>query len=150
MGVSHSRPSRGARADRGPHTERSEVLRINLLPADEINRTFSPIGKRALNAQRLEVYREAAAVLNPDRPGGIVTPDEGETMREVKMRFHRAAREAGRNIRFARRPNEDGGLFFRLQTPEETARLRQRGRDMAKARRRQDVPVAGYSRIVTG
>ena len=87
-------------------------------------------------------YREAVSQLGHETPGGIVELEENENPRLVMMRLHRAARDAGHYLRFQRHGREQRELRFRLQTPEETRRLKERGALLAQARqaRRQPEP----------
>jgi hypothetical protein len=50
------------------------------------------------------------------------------------VRMHRAAHEKGLNLRFQRSRPDAQELKFRLQTADETARLKERGASLAQAR----------------
>lgn len=111
------------------------MAKIQLLTAEEINRSFAPVSRRALREEEMEPYREAMDQLGPESPGGVVELELDENPRIVMMRLHRAARDAGLNIRFQRHgKSQREELRFRLQTPEETERLKERGRNLAAAR----------------
>lgn len=111
--------------------------KVHILSAPEVSEVFEPVSRKQLTERALEPYREAMKQLDGDHPGGLVTLEEGETVREVALRVHRAAKERGLSIRFKRsRPNADE-LIFRLQTPGEIGRLKERGRALAEARREQ-------------
>ena len=107
---------------------------IKLQSAEEINRLFAPIGKRALREETMGPYRAAASQLSSETPGGIIELEENENPRLVMMRMHRAARDAGYYLRFQRHGKDQRELRFRLQTPEETNRLQERGALLAQAR----------------
>ena len=95
-----------------------------------------------MREEEMRPYREAVSQLGNDKTGGIIELDEGENPRLVMMRMHRAARDAGHYLRFQRRGGDQRELRFRLQTPEETTRLKERGASLAQARqaRRQPEP----------
>ncbi len=82
----------------------------------------------------MQPYRAAVAQLGNGNTGGVVELEEGENSRQVQMRLHRAARDAGFNIRFQRQSKNPTELKFRLQTDEENARLKERGRKLAQSR----------------
>ncbi|HEX2171681.1 MAG TPA: hypothetical protein VHL09_04495 [Dehalococcoidia bacterium] len=108
---------------------------IRLLNKDEIERLFAPMSKRALREQEMMPYREAVSQLSSANPGGIIELELDENPRIVMMRLHRAARDLNKNIRFQRHGRDQRELRFRLQSPEETERLKDRGRKLAQARR---------------
>ena len=107
---------------------------IKLHSADEVNRLFAPPGKRAVREEEMRPYREAASQLSLERPGGIIELAENENPREAMLRMHRAARDAGLCLRFQRHGKDQRELRLRLQTPEETARLQERGALLAQGR----------------
>ena len=69
-------------------------------------------------------YREALANLSGDAMLEI-EPEQGETMRRIKLRLSRAAKEAGREIRYG--DTTDGKLLAWLAEPTRRRR-RRRGR----------------------
>ena len=107
---------------------------IRVLPRDEVNEAFTPVYRRAERDEQMRPYREAVGQLGTDKPGGIIKLDEGETPRLVMARLHRAAHDAGFYLRFQRSRPDTRELKFRLQTEEETARLKERGQQLAQAR----------------
>ena len=115
---------------------------IRIQTMEEVARSFVPPGRRAVREEELQPYREAVSQLGPATPGGIVELEENENPRLVMMRLHRAAHDAGLYLRFQRRGGDQRELRFRLQTPEETRRLKERGASLAQARqaRRQAEP----------
>ena len=108
--------------------------KFKLLSAEEIDRSFAKTSRRDQREQEMQVYREAVQQLSDQTPGGVIELDEGDEQRAVMLRLHRAARDAGRNIRFQRSGKTSHELRFRLQTPEETERLKERGRNLAQSR----------------
>lgn len=108
---------------------------IRILSRDEIEKLFAPIGKRVLREQEMMPFRDAVSQLSGANPGGIIELEENENPRLVMMRLHRAARDLNKNIRFQRHGRDQRELRFRLQSPEETERLKDRGRKLADARR---------------
>lgn len=108
---------------------------IKVLSAEEVDRSFARVSKREQREQQMQPYREAVRQLGDKAPGGVVELDEGEEQRSVMMCLHRAARDAGKNIRFQRSGKNQSELRFRLQTPEETTRLKERGQHLAQARK---------------
>jgi hypothetical protein len=106
-----------------------------VLSRNEIEKLFAPIGKRALREEEMMPYREAVSQLSEAKPGGLIELEENENPRLVMMRLHRAARDLNKNIRFQRHGKDQRELRFRLQSPEETTRLKDRGRKLAQARR---------------
>ena len=108
--------------------------RIRVQTTGEVERSFARPGRRALRDEEMQPYRDAVAQLNADRPGGIIELDEEETPRQAMQRLHRAAREKGLAVRFYRGSQSGPDLWFRLQTPEETTRLKERGASLAQAR----------------
>lgn len=108
---------------------------FRMLQSDEINRMFAPISRRALRAEEMRPYQEAAQQLGPDKPGGIIELDIDENPRVVMTRMHRAAHEVGKYLRFQRHGKDQRELRFRLQTPEETQRLKERGAKLAQSRK---------------
>ncbi len=115
---------------------------IRVQTTGEVERSFAPPGRRAVREEEMRPYRDAVSQLSSKTPGGIVELEEGEDPRLVMMRLHRAARDAGYYLRFQRRGGAQRELRFRLQTPEETRRLKERGASLAQARqaRRQAEP----------
>ena len=115
---------------------------IRVQTTEEVARSFAPPGRRAVREEEMRPYREAVSQLGPETPGGIVELDEGENPHLVVMRMHRAARDAGHYLRFQRHGREQRELRFRLQTPEETTRLKARGASLPQTRqtRRQAEP----------
>ena len=116
--------------------------RIRVQTTGEVERSFARPGRRSVREEEMRPYREAASQLGPETPGGVVELEENENPRLVMMRLHRAARDAGHYLRFQRRGGDQRELRFRLQTPEETRRLKERGASLAQARqaRRQAEP----------
>ncbi len=113
---------------------------IRVQTTEEVARSFVPPGRRALRDEEMRPYRDAVAQLNAERPGGIIELDEEETPRQAMQRLHRAAREKGLAVRFYRGSQSGPDLWFRLQTPEETTRLKERGARLAEARRAKRQP----------
>jgi hypothetical protein len=111
------------------------MANIRLLKKEDMERVFAPVGKRVLREQEMMPFREAVSQLGADRPGGTIELEGDENPRMVMMRMHRAARDLNKNIRFQRHGKDQRELRFRLQTPEETARLKDRGRKLAQSRR---------------
>ena len=109
---------------------------IRVQSAEEVERSFAPPPRRALREETMRPYRDAVAQLGPERPGGLIELEEGENPREVMTRLHQAAHDAGLYLRFQRRgrTTDQRELRFRLQTPEETTRLKERGAVLAQAR----------------
>jgi hypothetical protein len=89
---------------------------------------------RAQREEEMRPYRDAAAQLSSTHPGGTIELETGEDPRTVMMRMHRATRDAGKFIRFSRSQRSGNELRFRLQTEEETTRLKERGQRLAQAR----------------
>ncbi len=110
------------------------MANIRVLSAEEVNRSFAPVSRRPMREEEMQPFREAVQQLGPDRPGGIVELELDENPRMVMMRLHRAARDSGKNIRFQRHGRDQRELRFRLQTPDETERLKERGRNLAASR----------------
>ncbi len=115
---------------------------IRVQTTEEVARSFAPPGRRAVREAEICPYREAVGQLGDGKIGGIIELEEGENPRLVMQRMHRAARDAGHYLRFQRRGGDQRELRFRLQTPEETRRLKERGASLAQARqaRRQPEP----------
>ena len=115
---------------------------IRVQTTEEVARSFAPPGRRSVREEEMRPYREAVGQLGPETPGGIVELEENENPRLVMMRLHRAAHDEGLYLRFQRRGGDQRELRFRLQTPEETRRLKERGARLAEARqaRRQPEP----------
>ena len=107
---------------------------IRVQTTEEVVRSFAPPGRRAVREEELRPYQEAVSQLGPETPGGVVELEENENPRLVMMRLHRAARDAGHYLRFQRRGGDQRELRFRLQTPEETRRLKERGASLAQVR----------------
>ncbi len=120
------------------------MARIQLQTAQEVERSFAQLPKRAVREEEMRPYREAAEQLSGEKPGGVIDLEEGENPRLVMMRMHRAARDQGKYLRFQRQGRNGGQLRFRLQTPDETARLKERGAMLAQAR--QNRSRAGQTR----
>jgi hypothetical protein len=118
------------------------VPTIRVQTTEEVARSFAPPGRRAVREEEMRPYREAVSQLGPETPGGVVELEENENPRLVMMRLHRAAHDKGLYLRFQRRGGNQRELRFRLQTPEETRRLKERGASLAQARqaRRQPEP----------
>lgn len=112
------------------------MAEIRMLHREEINKVFAPVSRRALRAEEMRPYQEAAEQLGPDRPGGVIELEEDENPRMVMTRMHRAAHEVGKYLRFQRHGRDQREIRFRLQTPEETQRLKERGAQLAAARRK--------------
>ena len=113
---------------------------IRVLSAEEIDRSFARTSKREQREQEMQVYHDAVEQLDQNNTGGIVELEENENPRQVMMRLHRAARDAGHYLRFQRRGGDQRELRFRLQTPEETTRLKERGASLAQARQAKRQP----------
>ncbi len=107
---------------------------IRVQTTEEVERSFVPPGRRALRDEEMRPYRDAAAQLTADRPGGIIELGEEETPRQAMQRLHRAAWEKGLAVRFYRGSQSGPDLWFRLQTPAETIRLKERRASRAEAR----------------
>jgi hypothetical protein len=110
------------------------VPSIKVLTSQEVEQSFNPPSGRRLRAEEMLPYVEAVSKLNKQHPGGIVELEEGDEPRKVMMRLHRAARDRGVNLRFRRQGQESQHLVFRLQTEEETKRLKARGQQLAQSR----------------
>lgn len=110
------------------------MAQVRILSAEEVNKAFTPASRRVLREEEMRPFREAVQQLDPDRPGGIIELEPDENPRLVMMRLHRAARDSGKRIKFQRSGQHQQELRFRLQTPEETERLQERGRDLAASR----------------
>ena len=113
---------------------------IRVQTTGEVERSFARPGRRALRDEEMRPYRDAVAQLSTDRPGGIIELGEEETPRQAMQRLHRAAREKGLAVRFYRGSQSGPDLWFRLRTPEETARLKERGARLAEARQAKRQP----------
>ncbi len=111
------------------------MVKIRVMTEEEVKQQFSSVSRRAQRDEDMQVYREAVAQLGNGHTGGVIDLDEGDNPRQVQMRLHKAARDAGFNIRFQRQSKNPTELKFRLQTPDETARLKERGRNLAEARK---------------
>ena len=112
------------------------MANIHVHSAEDVNRAFAPLRRRALREEEKRPYRQAASQLGPETPGGVIELDENDDPQQVMLRMHRAAREAGLFLRFQRRGRgpDQRELRFRLQTPEETTRLKERGALLAQVR----------------
>ena len=123
------------------------MAKISLHRAEEMERLFAPVGRRTLREEEMQPYREAVSQLGPATPGGVVELEPNENPRVVMLRLHRAARDNGLYLRFQRHGKaQREELRFRLRTPEETARLKKRGTQLAQARQAQrqpELPLAG-------
>lgn len=113
---------------------------IRVLSRQDLERLFTPTGKRLLRDEEMMPYREAISALSAEEPGGVVELEENENARAVMMRLHRAARDLNRAIRFQRPGRDQRELHFRLQTEEEAARIQERGRRQTQARRAKRLP----------
>jgi len=110
------------------------LANIKVLSAKEVENVFAPVSRRTLRDEEMRPYRDAVEQLSPDRPGGLIELEENDDPRTVMMRMHRAAHETGKYLRFQRHAKGQRQLRFRLQTPEETTRLKERGAKLAQAR----------------
>lgn len=110
------------------------MANIKILRTEELERLFTPTSRRALREEEMGPFREAVAQLDERQPGGVVELDIDDNPRIVMMRLHKAARDAGKHLRFQRHGKDQRELRFRLQTPEETDRLKERGRNLAQSR----------------
>lgn len=110
------------------------MARIKVLSAKEVDQHFAPVSRRAVREEELKPYREAVQQLGDNLPGGVIDLDENENPRMVMVRLHRAAHDQNKYLRFQRHGKNQRQLRFRLQTPEETARLKDRGAKLAQAR----------------
>ena len=113
---------------------------IRVQSVEEVSRSFAPPSRRAVRDEEMRPYRDAVDQLGPEMPGGVVELEEDENPRLVMMRLHKAARDAGLYLRFQRHGREQRELRFRLQTPEETTRLKERGALLARARQAKAQP----------
>lgn len=111
------------------------MAKIRVLTAEELNHVFAPVSRRALREEEMRPYREAVGQLSDDTPGGVIELADNENPRIVMMRMHRAAHDQNKYLRFQRHGKNQRQLRFRLQTPDETARLKDRGAKLAQARR---------------
>ena len=118
---------------------------IRILTEEEINRSFHPASKRAQREEEMKPYHEAVAQLGNGQTGGIIELDEGEEPRQAMMRLHRAARDSGKNIRFKRTGKGSTSRLFRLQTDEESNRLKEPGRRLAASRQSKSRPSGAKS-----
>ena len=113
---------------------------IRVQTTEEVVRSFAPPRRRAVREEELRPYQEAVSQLGAATPGGVVELEENENPRLVMMRLHRAAHDKGLYLRFQRRGGDQRELRFRLQTPEETRRLKERGASLAQARQARRQP----------
>ncbi len=111
------------------------MANIKVLSSKEVEQVFAPASRRALRDEEMRPYRDAVGQLSPQMPGGLIDLDENEDPRAVMMRMHRAAHDQGKYLRFQRHGKNQRQLRFRLQTSEETTRLKERGAKLAQARR---------------
>ena len=109
---------------------------FKVLSSEEVEQTVNPKSGRRLREEGMMSYHEAVSQLNEQHLGGVVELEEGDEPRKVMMRLHRAARDRGLNLRFRRQAADSQQLVFRLQTEEETRRLKQRGAQLAASRQR--------------
>ena len=109
--------------------------KFNVMLADEVEKTFNPPSGRRLREEEMMPYVQAVSQLSKKTPGGVVQLEDGDEPRKVMMRLHRAARDRGLNLRFKRQNPDTQQLVFRLQTEEETKRLKARGKQLAESRR---------------
>ncbi len=108
---------------------------IKVLSSREVEETFNPKSRRKLREEEMMPYYEAVSQLGAQHPGGLVELEGNDNPRQVMMRLHKAARDRGLNLRFKRQGSDgQNQLVFRLQTEEETKRLKQRGQQLAQAR----------------
>ncbi|HEX2173774.1 MAG TPA: hypothetical protein VHL09_15155 [Dehalococcoidia bacterium] len=111
------------------------MAKIKVLSAKEVDQHFAPVSRRAMREEEMKPYRDAVQKLGDDLPGGVIDLEESENPRMVMMRLHRAAHDHGIYLRFQRHGKNQRQLRFRLQTSDETARLKERGAKLAQARR---------------
>ncbi len=107
--------------------------RIRVQSAEEVNRSFALLLRRTVREEELRPYRDAVGQLGPQTPGGVVELEEHDDPRTVMLRLHRAVHDAGLYLRFQRSRKGQRELRFRLQTPEETTRLKERDASLAQA-----------------
>ncbi len=107
---------------------------IKVLASKDVEKMFAPVSRRALRDEEMRPYRDAVSQLSDDTPGGIIDLEDNENPRMVMMRMHRAAHDQGKYLRFQRHGKNQRQLRFRLQTSEETKRLKERGAKLAQAR----------------
>lgn len=108
--------------------------KVTILSQEELNRVFTPASRSSLREEEMKPYIEAVEQLSEEFTGGIIELDEDEQPRQAMMRLHQAARRAGKPIRFKRAGKGDHAIRFRLQTPEESERLKERGKALAASR----------------
>ena len=108
---------------------------FKVLSTQEVEASFNPKSSRRLREEEMRPYHEAISQLNKQHPGGVVELEGEDEPRKVMMRLHRAARDRGLNLRFRRQAQNSKQLVFRLQTEEETKRLKDRGKQLAASRR---------------
>ena len=109
--------------------------KIRVQTAEEVERFFAPPGRRAVREEERRPYREAVSQLGKGKTGGIIELEEGENPRLVMLRMHRAAPDKGVYLHFQHRGVDQRELRFRLPTPAEAPRLKERGALLARARR---------------
>jgi hypothetical protein len=108
---------------------------IKVLSTKEVEERFNPKSRRKLREEEMMPYHEAVSQLGSPKPGGVVDLGEGDNPRQVMMRLHKAARDRGLNLRFKRQGSDgQNQLVFRLQSEEETKRLKERGQKLAQSR----------------
>ena len=108
---------------------------IKVLTSRDVEKMFAPVSRRAVRDEEMRPYRDAVGQLSDATPGGTIDLEENENPRIVMMRMHRAAHDQGKYLRFQRHGKNQRQLRFRLQTSEETTRLKERGAKLAQARR---------------
>ena len=84
--------------------------RITTVDLDARNR----LAKRAPAYDARAPYREAIANLKSDRALEL-QPDEGETIRQLKLVVNRAAKEAGRDVKYGE--TDEGSLVVWVDSP---------------------------------
>jgi len=79
---------------------------------------------------RSQPYRQAILSLASDATVEPI-PDEGESLRKLKLLTNRAAREIGRNVKYGE--TQEGSLLIWLANQEATPQKRRRRRKAAPA-----------------
>lgn len=81
----------------------------------------SRVIRRTPGYEMRAAYRQAIANLSSERALEL-EPDEGETLRKLKLNVARAAREANRQVSYGE--SEDGTLLVWLEEPQKRRRRR--------------------------
>ena len=80
--------------------------KIRVQTAEEVERFFTPPGRRAVREEERRPYREVVSQLGNGKTGGILELEEGENPRLVMLRLRRAAPDKGVYLRFQRRGDD--------------------------------------------